>query len=239
VQLRLPWVDSDAESADAILFVRHRRARRYIIRVLPGGVVRVTLPRWGGRRDARAFVHASRDWIARQRARQANAAAASKPWGHGTTVLVGGRDAVIAVAGDSRVTIHGEGEAVELDGPATNVRRSVEAWLRARAARELPARLRALAAQHGIDVPRISIRNQRSRWGACSPTGTITLNWRLLQVPAFVCEYVLLHELMHRRELNHSPRFWRLVAASCPCHTEAREWLRTEGKHLWSDCECS
>ena len=50
-------------------------------------------------------------------------------------------------------------------------------------------------------------------------------------------EYVLLHELMHRRELNHSRRFWRLVAACCPAHAEARRWLRTEGKSLWSDCE--
>jgi predicted metal-dependent hydrolase len=61
------------------------------------------------------------------------------------------------------------------------------------------------------------------------------LNWRLIQAPDFVREYVLLHELMHRRELNHSRRFWRLVAACCPRHTEARQWLRKEGKLLWSD----
>ncbi len=107
------------------------------------------------------------------------------------------------------------------NGPAANCRRSSP----------------ALARLHAIDVQRISIRNQRSRWGACSPTGTITLNWRLIQTPPFVREYVLLHELMHRRELNHSRRFWRLVAACCPRHQEARRWLRTEGKSLWSDCD--
>ena len=58
-----------------------------------------------------------------------------------------------------------------------------------------------------------------------------------MQTPAFVREYVLLHELMHRRELNHSRRFWRLVAACCPRHAEARRWLRQEGKLLWADGE--
>jgi predicted metal-dependent hydrolase len=111
----------------------------------------------------------------------------------------------------------------------------VQQWHRRKAERELPPRLLALAEQHGIDVVRISVRDQRSRWGACSSRGTITLNWRLILVPDYVCDYVLLHELMHRRELNHSPRFWRLVAAACPRHLEARRWLKTEGKRLWSD----
>ena len=86
---------------------------------------------------------------------------------------------------------------------------------------------------HGIEVHRISIRNQRSRWGSCSRRGSISLNWRLVLVPDFVREYVMLHELMHRRELNHSPRFWGLVAALCPRLVEARHWLRTEGQALF------
>ena len=241
MQLSLPWSEPDVGRSESVLFVRHRRARRYIIRVLPGGVVRVTVPRWGAKRDAWAFVHSSRAWIARQRERQALGAAARQPsWDLGTSVLVDGRDATVTIDGDRRVQIRCEGEAeVRLDASGRDVRRTVEAWLRARAARVLPARLNALAATHGIEVPRISIRNQRSRWGACSPSGTITLNWRLVQVPSFVCDYVLLHELMHRRELNHSPRFWRLVAACCPRHAEARLWLRKEGKDLWSECDCS
>ena len=117
----------------------------------------------------------------------------------------------------------------------SSLRPFVERWYRDRAQRELPLQLRALAATHGIAVTSVSIRDQRSRWGACSSRGTITLNWRLVMVPGFVREYVLLHELMHRRELNHSRRFWRLVATCCPRHLEARQWLKTEGKRLWSD----
>jgi predicted metal-dependent hydrolase len=192
VQLRLPLSGAISPASEPVVFVRHRRARRYILRVLADGTVRVTLPRWGARREARAFVEANREWIARQRDRR---------------------------------RVH-----PKLDP-------DLEASWRARAARELPEELFALAAQHGITVGRVSIRNQRSRWGSCSPSGTITLNWRLVQTPPFVREYVMLHELMHRRELNHSRRFWRLVAACCPRLAEARRWLRTEGKTLWPDAD--
>ncbi len=184
MQLGLPLVSDEP----APRLVRHQRARRYILRVLDDGSVRVTLPRWGSKREALQFLDANRDWVAEQRLRRAH-----RP-----------RPAV-------------------LDDPA----------LRRRAARELPAALRVLAGLHGIHVTRVSVRNQRSRWGSCSRQGGITLNWRLVLVPDFVREYVMLHELMHRREMNHSPRFWRHVAAVCPRFVEARRWLRTEGQQLF------
>jgi predicted metal-dependent hydrolase len=196
VQLSLPLSNPTPAAPDAAVFVRHRRARRYILRVLPDGTLRVTLPRWGSKREAQTFLESSRAWIEKQRAR-------------------------VGTARQNR--------------PAVD--RALEAGLQERAQRELPAELVALAKQHNITVGRISIRNQRTRWGACSPSGTITLNWRLIQTPDFVREYVLLHELMHRRELNHSRRFWRLVAACCPRLDEARAWLRTEGKTLWPDAD--
>ena len=172
-----------------VVLVRHRWARRYILRVLDDGTLRVTLPRWGSKREALAFVERSQPWIATQRLK--------RPW----------RPA-----------------AAHPDEPA----------LRRRAARELPTELRALAAAHDVTVTRISIRNQRSRWGACSSMGSITLNWRLILVPVDVREYVMIHELMHRRELNHSPRFWRHVAAACPRYQDAKRWLLKEGQRLFA-----
>ena len=168
--------------------VRHRRARRYILRVLDDGTLRVTVPRWGSTREALAFVERSSDWINRQLLRHQ----AAPP------------------------VVHPDAAA-----------------LRQRAVKELPPQLLALAQAHDITVTRISIRNQRSRWGACSSRGSITLNWRLILVPDFVRDYVMIHELMHRRELNHSKRFWKHVAAACPRHREARHWLLTEGHVLF------
>jgi hypothetical protein len=189
MQLGLPLL---AREPAHTVFVRHRWARRYILRVLDNGTVRVTLPRWGSKREAQAFVEQSGSWIAKQLEKHASRPRVAHP-----------------------------------DEPA----------LRRRAAKELPGELLALAAAHGVSVTRVSIRNQRSRWGACSARGSITLNWRLVLVPAFVREYVMVHELMHRRELNHSKRFWRHVAAACPNHEDARKWLRSEGQRLFTaDC---
>lgn len=236
MQLILPWSDPDAAAAPVVVFVRHRRARRYILRVLRDGTVRVTLPRWGVKREAHAFVDSSRAWIARQRELQQTIESQSRVWCDDTRVMIDGRETTLTLV-DSQdgVLVLCDGAKVGSMSHGGNPRQLVEAWLRDRARRELPPLLFGLAAEHGIAVPRVSIRNQRSRWGACTPSGTITLNWRLMQTPPFVREYILLHELMHRREMNHSRRFWRLVAACCPRHAEARHWLRKEGKALWSD----
>jgi predicted metal-dependent hydrolase len=107
--------------------------------------------------------------------------------------------------------------------------------LRARAARDLPARLLVLAAEHGLSVTRISVRNQQWRWGSCSPSGHICLNWRLVQMPSWVRDYVLVHELMHLKRMDHSPRFWKLVERACPAYRDARAWLRANQGMLASD----
>jgi predicted metal-dependent hydrolase len=192
LDLFVPRADTAAPPHPATVFVRHRWARRYILRMLDDGTLRVTLPRWGSKREATAFVERSAAWIAGQQLKQRSRPAVVHP-----------------------------------DEPA----------LRRRAAKELPVELLALAQVHGVTVTRVSIRNQRSRWGACSCRGSITLNWRLVLVPPHVREYVMIHELMHRREMNHSKRFWRHVAAACPRHQEAREWLLAEGQRLFTGQE--
>lgn len=241
MQLSLPLSGAGSLHPAPVVFVRHRRARRFILRVLHDGTVRVTLPRWGAKRDAQAFLDASRGWIDSQRERRAATVSRPPPgWVDRSTILLDGRRVLLRVhagaagcsvwCGDALVTTMTE-------TPPADLRTLVEPWLVERARRELPPALLALAARFEIAVSRVSVRNQQSRWGACSPTGTITLNWRLVQVPPDVRDYVMIHELMHRRELNHSRRFWRLVDTACPHHAEARQWLRTEGKVLWSDCD--
>jgi predicted metal-dependent hydrolase len=107
------------------------------------------------------------------------------------------------------------------------------AELKARAARELPARLLALAAQHGFTVSHVTVRAQRTLWGSCSRRrASISLNWRLIRMPDDVRDYILLHELAHLQHANHSKAFWRLVADICPAHRDARRWLRRHGELL-------
>ena len=108
-----------------------------------------------------------------------------------------------------------------------------ETALRNEAAARLVPRLHELAAQHALTVTRVSIRNQRSRWGSCSRSGAIALNYRLVLMPAWVTDYVLIHELMHLREQNHGRRFWRHVERACPQFREAERWLRRHGRSLF------
>jgi predicted metal-dependent hydrolase len=230
MQPRLPFDVVDAP----VVFVRHRRARRYILRMLGDGTLRVTLPRWGAKREAEAFVKQSRAWIEKQQQLRRDAPR-SEPWCDGSTVLIDGvpmRLSVEATAQGIHVRCGDILVPTRSRTGGADVRGIVHRWLRARAVEELPPLLYRYAEELGIVVTRVSVRDQRSRWGSCSRQGAITLNWRLLQMPSFVRDYIVIHELMHRREMNHSPRFWRHVAAACPLYLDARKWLRTEGKHL-------
>ena len=200
LQITLPFEGaSDQVAPHTLIFVRHPRARRYLLRLTEQGAVRVTIPRWGSKKEARAFAAREHSWIEKQR----------RKW---------------AEERDGREGQEGwEGELTE------KPRRGVE-----RARNELPRRLLELASAHGLTVTKISIRNQKWRWGSCSRDGHICLNWRLVLLPDRVRDYVLIHELMHLRRLDHSRSFWRLVAHACPQYAVARQWLR-ENRHLLDD----
>jgi predicted metal-dependent hydrolase len=102
-----------------------------------------------------------------------------------------------------------------------------------RAARELVTMLADEEAEElGVRWTRIEIRDQRSRWGSCSTRGTLSFNWRLVLAPFEVLDYVVVHELCHLREPNHSRRFWKLVEARRPDWREQRDWLHEHGPEL-------
>jgi predicted metal-dependent hydrolase len=102
-----------------------------------------------------------------------------------------------------------------------------------RAARELVTMLvEEESTALGVAYRRIEIRDQRTRWGSCSPRATLSFNWRLVLAPFEVLDYVVVHELCHLREPNHSPRFWRLVATRRPEWRRQRDWLRDHGPEL-------
>ena len=216
-----------------MLFVRVRRARRYIVRVRPDGAIRVTIPRGGSRREAEAFLEKHRGWAAAERLR-ALAVHAPARWTEGTETLLRGRPVRLEVIprGDGAWLALGD-ERIRLREVPLDLRGAAEACLRRVAQRELVPRLQELAAVHGLQIAGVTIRNQRSRWGSCSRRGVIALNFRLVQAPEPVRDYVLIHELMHLRQQNHSRRFWRLVEAACPAFREAERWLRTEGRSLF------
>lgn len=116
-------------------------------------------------------------------------------------------------------------------------REALSRWLTRRARAALVPRVGRLAADHGLSCGRVTIRHQRSRWGSCSRRGTISLNARLLFFPPDLVDYVLLHELCHTVELNHSPRFWRVLEQHHPGSAAFRRRLRGAGEFIpgWLD----
>ena len=213
------------------MFVRHPRARRYVLRVQPDGVVRVTIPRAGTKKEGEVFLRRHLGWVERQRA-ALQRSGATGPLENGDTVLLGGVATPVSVVRTaSRLTVRVAEHSAVGAHPTTARVLAVRA-LRAFAQRDLPPRLMALAKAHALSPTRVTVRNQKGRWGSCSAAGSISLNWRLVQMPSEVRDYVLLHELMHMREPNHSRRFWRHVARVCPWHLQARRWLARMGKTL-------
>jgi len=114
----------------------------------------------------------------------------------------------------------------------SSLRDAVETMLHRLAKVELPEATFRLAKVHGFNPGRVTIRNQKTRWGSCSSTGAISLNWRLIQVPAFVRDYVILHELVHLDHLDHSTRFWERLAKACPNLNAAEAWLKLHGNRI-------
>ena len=233
MQLDLPFTVTANVSDPPIDFVRVRRARKYILRVRHDGTVRVTVPRGGSRAEAMRFVERHLQWIVEERLR-VETRGGPRAWEHGTVIMLAGRGVAIEVtAGPSGRVARYADRVVPIPDGALDVRPAIEADLKALAREILVPRLRGLAAQHGLHVERVGVRNQRSRWGSCSRAGSIALNFRLVQMPAEISDYVLIHELMHLEQQNHGPRFWRLVAAACPAFRDAERWLRTEGRRLF------
>jgi predicted metal-dependent hydrolase len=241
MQLVLPWLTARGRTARteqppavievgsrtyAVAIARHRFARRYVLRMTPEGGLRITVPRGASIAGGIAFAKRQGAWIAREQARRI---VRNGAWAHGGAVWFRGEKVSLELA-ETAVTFGTE----TIAGPKAgeSLRDAFEAHVRSIANAELPARCADLACEHGLAVTRVTIRNQRSRWGSCSSRGAIALNWRLVQMPAHVSDYVILHELMHLKQPNHSRRFWREVALVCAGWREAEQWLRLHGREL-------
>jgi len=194
-----------------------RRARRLSMRVFPGGRVEVVVPPGVGIPAIERFVARHRDW-AERRSREfvlaASSAADKLP-----------RQVALAASGESWSIDyeHGRGTQAREHAPGAlrvgvtepgdplQVSAALLSWVGDRARVHLQARLDAVSAETGIDYREMQLRRQRTRWGSCSACGVISLNVCLMFQRPEVVRYLLIHELCHRRHMNHSARFWRLV----------------------------
>ena len=104
--------------------------------------------------------------------------------------------------------------------------------LKTKAKQELPAAVQKYAGLMGVTYNRITIRHQKTRWGSCTKTGNLNFNCLIMKMPDQVRDYVIIHELAHRKELNHSSKYWAIVAEYCPWYKKAKQWLKDNGQEL-------
>jgi len=214
---------------------RHRQARRYTLRVV--AVTReavLTMPPRGSFREAREFAEKHGAWIASRLDRLPRAA----PFEHGVEVPLRGVVHAISHRRSARGTVWTE---TDRDGrrllcvashDAAHVSRRITDFLKREAKRDLEAAVARYAERLDVEVRRISVRDQVSRWGSCSTSGALSFSWRLVLAPRFVLDYLAAHEVAHLVEMNHSPRFWRLLGRICPEMERAKAWLDARGADL-------
>ena len=213
---------------------RHRRARRYTLRIHAATRdVVLTMPPRGSLREAKAFAQKHGGWIAARLRRLPVAA----PFADGTILPLRGVAHRVVHRPGKRGTVWTEqGESGEpllcVAGDAPHLDRRIGDFLRREAHRDLSAASRRAAETLGVVVKRVTVRDQSSRWGSCSTTGALSFSWRLILAPGFVLEYLAIHEVAHLVEMNHSPRFWRVVNRLCPDAPRAKTWLDVHGTDL-------
>jgi hypothetical protein len=109
----------------------------------------------------------------------------------------------------------------------------LEGWYKDKAKQKIVPLVERYAKQLGVEYNDILISDLKYRWGSCTLKGNLNFNWRLIKAPQFVINYVVVHELAHLLELNHSERFWNIVKVQMPNYLEAKEWLRENGETIY------
>ncbi|CFX13008.1 conserved protein of unknown function [Candidatus Filomicrobium marinum] len=228
--------DAQFENLGARVEVRrHPQARRLTLRVSrTQRAVIVTLPSQCEINEANSFVERHIDWV-RERLGSipepvplVNRALMPLRGIPHRVVFCGrrtGTGLVTPVEGPDYRELH-------VSGPLEQAPKRFRQWLFDEARRDLDKSVIIHAKRLGLKPKRIAVRDQKSRWGSCSSTGSLSFSWRLIMAPPFVLDYVAAHEVAHLREMNHGPRFWKLVAQSMPRMDEAKNWLQVYGMDL-------
>jgi len=223
------------ESQLAYAIRESARRRTLSLELRADGSLTVATPRGLSLATIRTFVESRRAWIDAKRALLARPAPPRALPEHGTRLPYLGTELAlnVSIVPARRVACRCESGSLMIKVPHnTAIRPAIEAWYRRAAATHAAARLAHFAPQVGRTARKLVIRAQRTRWGSCSARGTISLNWRLMQAPPEILDYVVVHELCHLLVPNHSPRFWAEVARVLPDWRRQRAQLRQFGRSL-------
>lgn len=207
---------------------RSARARRLTLTVPQNGdPPRLTAPHGASASEIRMFLLRQSDWLRAALARAPHPVRIAD----GAVLPIAGRPVRLYFASGRRRAPHLADDRLIVQGPGAPAPR-VAAWLKERARAALSPTVVECAAAIGARPGRISLRDQKRRWGSCSARGDLNFSWRLAMAPHETLDYVAAHEAAHLVEMNHGPRFWALVERLRPGWRRQRDWLKTEGAAL-------
>jgi len=211
---------------------KSRLARKIIIRISKRKGVELIVPTRVSLKRALDFLYTKESWIL-QKFKECQNRAGSH-FESGAEVPILDRKYTIIYSDKLRGITKIEGENLVVSGLPEHVDRKVKKFLKEMAKNEITARANIDAAKLGVRFSNITVRDTTTRWGSCSASGGLSFSWRLIMAPRFVLEYVVAHEVSHLREMNHSQKFWDVVASIYPNHKQARQWLKAHGEVLHS-----
>jgi len=213
-----------------VTFVRSDRARRASLRVDPSRRrIVLTAPVRMSRAVAVGFAQQQAGWIAVRLERLP----AHRPFVDGAELPLFGVTHVIRHRPDVRGTVWIEGREIHVAGRSEHLSRRMRDWLVAEMRQKLVPLVHAKARRVERTVRRITLRDNRSRWGSCAPGGALSFSWRLVFAPAEVMDYLIAHEVAHLVHMNHGPRFWALARILCDGPIEGPQaWLKANGETL-------
>lgn len=214
--------------------VTHRtnsRSRSVRVTISPEGGVIVTRPPRFPQWRAEQFVEQSHEWIEKQLRKQKIQHSVFSVGKSFSNLLYKGLPYPVEVVeqGPPVEVVPGKIHVNPVENTTASIHRALERWLKAESERQLVVKIHKLAKDFDVVVKNVVLKSASSRWGSCSSTGNINLHWRLIQAPEAVADYVIIHELAHRKEMNHSPRFWKLVETHDPEYRSHRTWLQKHG----------
>ncbi len=201
------------------------RARRMKVRVEATRALTLILPSGVHPAEGIAFLKKEQDWILDK----LGAVAPPVLFEPGAILPIFGKDHVIMHTPGKRGTVVRQDGKIQVCGDRAHLPRRFKDWAYKEIRQALTERVDAHTDHLKVRRGRLSIRDQKSRWGSCSSTGNLNFSWRLIFMPEEVVDYVAAHEVAHLVHLDHSPAFWRVTRSLCPHMKEAQAWLKKNG----------
>jgi len=227
----------------SVVLRRNAQARRFILKIgARNREVVLTMPSNGSEAQAMEFAVSQAHWIKSRITAQSDiidfvdgVEIPLRDVMHTIDHRPGERGTVWKLPGNGQGMIDAEEGALPVicvAGDARHLARRLRDWLKKQARQDLKQSVEIHSQQLGLRPKNITIRDQTTRWGSCSSSGALSFSWRLILAPPYVLDYVAAHEVAHLQEMNHSPRFWKLVEQRLPDYKHAQKWLKNSGASL-------